>query len=126
MSAASSPQILIVGGDEDPAERDFAMAEARRLAEGLARSGATLVVLFGSRARGKGRKGSDLDIVAVMPSDERFLDRIARVHAALRPKVPTDLLVYSPDEFERMWRERAFVRDAVEQGMLLHGIRPES
>ena len=125
MSVAPSSDVLIVPGAEDPGEREFALAEARRQAAELARLGATLVVLFGSRASGRGRKGSDLDVLAVMPSDERFLDRIARVHAAIRPRVPTDLLVYSPDEFERMWRGRAFIYDAVQQGMLLHGTRPE-
>ena len=123
--SSESAGVLILSGVEDPQQSRAALAEAHRLAAALQGMGATLVVVFGSRARGEARAGSDLDLLAVMPSDRRFLDRIAEVHAALRPALPTDLLVYTPAEFDRLWRERSFVRDAVERGVVLHGTRPQ-
>lgn len=116
--------VFIVSSAEGPTFREQALAEARRLARALAGMGATLVVLFGSRARGESRAGSDIDLLAVMASQKGFLDRIAEAQAALRPRVPTDLFIYTPAEFERLRRERWFVKDAVERGVVLHGTRP--
>ena len=79
------------------------------------------VFLFGSLASGRVREMSDLDLVVVKRTDERFLDRIARVLNLLEPKVGVDVLVYTPEEFERMRSERPFFRDEVlRQGKLLY------
>jgi predicted nucleotidyltransferase len=44
------------------------LKQIRQMAKNLAPQG-SLVMLFGSRARGKARKGSDWDILIVLPKD---------------------------------------------------------
>ncbi len=63
------------------------------------------IILFGSRARGETREGSDFDIMVI---EECVGDRIAemvRLSRILRPlRIPFDLLVVSEEKFE-YWRD---------------------
>jgi predicted nucleotidyltransferase len=94
-------------------------AEAQRLTRLLVEGGATLVVAFGSFARADVGLASDLDLIAVMDSDLPFINRLERLYSEMKPEVGLDLLVYTPSEFEWM-RERAFIRDALSEGRVLH------
>lgn len=71
------------------------------------------VLLFGSLAAGNTGEWSDIDLVIVKETDRRFLDRTKEVMQLLRPRVGVDILVYTPAEFARLSRERAFVRDEI-------------
>jgi predicted nucleotidyltransferase len=71
------------------------------------------VMLFGSLATGETGEWSDIDLVIVKETTRRFLDRVADVMRLLRPNVGVDILVYTPEEFETLCRERAFVRDEI-------------
>jgi predicted nucleotidyltransferase len=71
------------------------------------------IILFGSYCTGEVKEWSDLDLVIVKETDARFLDRTRQVLALLKPRVGVDVLVYTPDEFERLSRERAFVRQEI-------------
>jgi predicted nucleotidyltransferase len=71
------------------------------------------IILFGSYCAGEIGEWSDLDMVIVKETDAPFLDRTRQVLALLRPRVGLDVLVYAPEEFEQMSRERAFLRDAI-------------
>lgn len=93
--------------------------ELPRLAQGLAAMGARMVVLFGSMARGHITETSDLDLIVVMETSERFVNRAIKIVAALQPRVPVDLLVYTPGEFKQM-RERPFVQLALAEGQVLY------
>lgn len=97
-------------------------AEFERIVARLVEMGAQRVIIFGSRARGDHRPDSDFDLIVVLPDDEsiRYGKRLARLYEALVPTIAIDILVYTPDEFERLLRERAFVRQAVAEGRALH------
>jgi predicted nucleotidyltransferase len=71
------------------------------------------IILFGSYCAGEIGEWSDLDMVIVKETDAPFLDRTRQVLALLRPRVGLDVLVYTPEEFEHMSRERAFLRDEI-------------
>ena len=71
------------------------------------------VVLFGSLTSGEVEEWSDIDLVIIKETDRKFLDRTRDVLQLLRPRVGLDVLVYTPDEFDRMAHERAFVRDEI-------------
>jgi predicted nucleotidyltransferase len=71
------------------------------------------IILFGSYCAGEIDEWSDLDLVIVKETDAPFLDRARRVLALLRPRVGVDVLVYTPEEFERLSRERAFLREEI-------------
>jgi uncharacterized protein len=82
----------------------------------------TLVIAFGSRARGEGLSHSDLDLLIVSESfgSIRWLDRSTEVLEALQLPFGTDLLCYTPAEYERKREELGIVRTATEQGIVLH------
>ena len=73
------------------------------------------VLLFGSMAGDETGEWSDLDLVIVKETKQRFLDRTKEVMQLLRPCVGVDILVYTPAEFERLSTERAFVRTEIAQ-----------
>ena len=63
----------------------------------------------------------DLDMVIVKETDAPFLDRTRQVLALLRPRVGLDVLVYTPEEFEQLRRERAFLRqEIVAKGQVIY------
>ena len=61
------------------------------------------IILFGSRARGEADEYSDYDLVVIKRTDRPFLDRLRDMVPYLRQITrPVDILVYTPEEFERM------------------------
>ena len=79
------------------------------------------VILFGSLATGETWEWSDIDLVIVKETTQRFLDRIKEVLRLLQPRVGVDILVYTPQEFEHLSRERAFVRTEIQsKGKVLY------
>jgi uncharacterized protein len=77
--------------------------------------------VFGSYARGDADRYSDLDLLLVQSSDAPFVER-GLAHAPLfELGVAIDLLVYTPEEFERMRREGApFLTDILEHGWRIY------
>jgi uncharacterized protein len=75
------------------------------------------VWVFGSMATGTVHEWSDIDLVIVKETNQRFLERTKEVLRLLQPKVGLDVLVYTPDEFKQLCQERAFVRDEIMVGI---------
>lgn len=80
----------------------------------------TRLILFGSLATELRKPGdwihewSDIDLAVVADTRARFADRIGEVLRLVRPRVGLNVLVYTPDEFERAEREGGFfVRDEI-------------
>ncbi len=71
------------------------------------------VILFGTMAKGGVHEWSDIDLIVVEETSLPFYKRIHKVRSLLRPQVAMDVIVYTPDEFENMRRERAFIKDEV-------------
>ena len=79
------------------------------------------VLLFGSLATGDVGAWSDIDLVIIKKTTQRFLERTAHVMRLLRPKVGVDILVYTPEEFEKLCRERTFFHtEILEKGRVLY------
>ena len=78
------------------------------------------VVVFGSVARGRVHRLSDLDLIIVQRTSKRFLERLDEMYRLLLPRVACDILVYSPEEFERLQKENRFVARAVREGRVIH------
>ncbi|MEA5617958.1 nucleotidyltransferase domain-containing protein [Cronbergia sp. UHCC 0137] len=71
------------------------------------------ILLFGSMSTGTTNEWSDIDLVIIKETTKRFLDRAKEVIQLLQPQVGLDVLVYTPNEFEQLCQERAFVRDEI-------------
>jgi predicted nucleotidyltransferase len=79
------------------------------------------VILFGSLAQDEVRAWSDIDLVVVSPTEDRFLDRTKKMLRLLRPRVGLDVLVYTPQEFEQLCQERPFFQqEIVRKGQVLY------
>lgn len=80
------------------------------------------IVLFGSYAHGQPRQRSDVDLLIVMPSKKRAVDRAIEVTKALRfYPFPMDIMVRTPAEVQRRLRMGdPFFTDVMAKGKLLY------
>lgn len=83
------------------------------------------VILFGSYAAGRRDLLTDLDLLVVMETSLDFVSRAVDLMQRLHIEAPVDLLVYTPEEMERM-RDRPFLRHALATGKALYERRFES
>ena len=95
-------------------ELDRLVGELRR------RSDVERVMVFGSFARGESRYHSDLDMVVVQRTGLPFRERLESLYRALHPRVTTDLLVYTPLEWDTLCAERAFAQRLEREGKTLY------
>lgn len=74
---------------------------------------------FGSRAKGKPHRYSDIDLIIVSPKFRRldFFKRGARMYDYWKLKYPVDFLCYTPEEFNRLKKQITIVREAVKEGI---------
>ena len=96
---------------------EIAQQELSRITAELINMGATKVILFGSRSRGEHSDWSDIDLIAVMQSDLPFPERLMSVYRVIVPRVALDLLVYTPEEFER---GNPLISAALDHGQVLY------
>jgi len=79
------------------------------------------VILFGSWARGDEDEYSDLDLVIIKETQERFLDRLKRVYELVKPTFAMDVLVYTPQEFAKMQeRNNYFIEMVLKEGVVIY------
>jgi predicted nucleotidyltransferase len=95
---------------------------AAKLSPVFRKYGVLRAIAFGSLARGDESRRSDLDLIVIQDTDKRFLDRyegiLSDVTATVRGR-DVDLLIYTPDELERM-SERRFIKTALNEGIVLY------
>jgi predicted nucleotidyltransferase len=94
----------------------------RVIAEHLRREyGAEKILLYGSCARGEAGPDSDMDLLIIAPSRERFFERMAsvlRLSRDLRAGLPLSPVVLTPEEVEqRLARGDQFVADILSSGV---------
>src|SRR3990172_4240107 len=76
------------------------------------------IILFGSAARGEADEYSDLDLIIVKETDKPFVRRCVE---APYFSVPSDVFVYTPQEFAQMKEnENPFLESALETGIVLY------
>jgi len=80
------------------------------------------IIVFGSFARGDTHELSDLDMIVVKQTEERFFDRIGRVRDACEDiDVDVQPLVYTPDEFRQMLEQgNTFLETVLEEGLVAY------
>ncbi len=94
-------------------------SEARRLAQVLKEHGADEVYVFGSLAKGGAYLNSDLDLLVVTRTELPPVGRgvpFLRAIGKEKPRVPVDLLVFTPEEMDPAQRSRSLER-LLEEGI---------
>lgn len=71
------------------------------------------VIVFGSLITGELHPYSDIDLVVVKETELVFSERLRQMYHLLRPKVGTDILVYTPAEFAHLSEQRPFVQNEI-------------
>ena len=82
------------------------------------------VILFGSYASGKPHAGSDIDLLIIKETSERFIDRWVTVRRLLSDPertVPLETLVLTPQEVsKRLAIGDQFLAEIIETGEILY------
>ena len=99
--------------------------ELERITSAAIELGVQKIILFGSTAWGTPGLTSDLDLLIIWDTPLDFLSRTTELYNYLQPCVAVDMLVYTPDEVERMV-DRPFIRKILDDGMVLYNARREN
>lgn len=79
------------------------------------------VIVFGSLATDQVHAWSDIDLVIVQRTDLAFFQRLRQARRLLQPQVGTDILVYTPEEFEQLCQERVFFQEEIlDRGVVVY------
>lgn len=101
---------------------------AARLRPVLLKHRVIRAVVYGSVARGETTRHSDLDLIIVLTTDKRFLERYDDLLPEVTRAVPghdLDLLIYTPEELDQI-ADRPFIRQALQQGVTIYESGQES
>ncbi|HGJ64086.1 TPA: nucleotidyltransferase domain-containing protein [bacterium] len=94
--------------------------ELGRISEHLKSMGALKIIVFGSYAEDHVRSNSDLDIIAIMPSQMSGKKWMLKVYDEIDRNVDCDILCYTSEEFENLIPISGFVRHAIETGKVIY------
>jgi len=97
--------------------------ELERILPLLIKLGVKKIILFGSLSVGKVHRSSDIDLLIVQESNQRFLDRLDELYRTIKPNYGIDFFVYTPEEFKEMSEKNLFLKKAVKEGRLLYEVR---
>ena len=103
------------------ARTEFVEDLVRQVVEDLEPYDPETIILFGSLAKGDWDEYSDLDLIVVKETEERFIRR--NIEASLYITFPRkcDIFVYTPEEFESMKAEGSyFIENALEHGRVIY------
>ncbi|MBU4305746.1 MAG: nucleotidyltransferase domain-containing protein [Candidatus Omnitrophica bacterium] len=94
--------------------------ELTRIIKKIDKTGVRKIILFGSLATGRVGLTSDIDLIIVKNTKQRFLDRLDSVYMDIEPNVGVDIFVYTPREINDMSRWNSFIRRALRDGKVLY------
>ncbi len=80
------------------------------------------VILFGSHARGTAGSDSDVDLLVIMPlSGQSRHQQTAAIYQKCHPGFPIDIVVRTPEEFERGLQGRDwFLQEIAREGKVMY------
>lgn len=80
------------------------------------------VILFGSFAKGRQTRKSDIDLILIQDTDKRYFDRfegiLVDLYQSLRGR-DIEVFIYTPKEFESI-SQRKFIQTAVAEGRVIY------
>lgn len=77
------------------------------------------LIFFGSRASGKPKEWSDIDLVVVSPvfRKKKSFRRAIGLYHAWTLDYPVDFVCYTPEEFNELSKHTTIVREAIRKGI---------
>ena len=79
------------------------------------------IILFGSSARGEEDEHSDIDLVIIKKTPDRFLQRLKKAALLIKEPISVDLFVYTPEEFAQMLDdENSFAQTVAKEGEVVY------
>jgi len=77
------------------------------------------IILFGSRAYGKFREDSDVDLIIVSKDFEKknFFERVSAMYDYWDLDLPVDFLCYTSEEFNKLKNQISIVNEAIKKGI---------
>lgn len=78
------------------------------------------VILFGSTVRDEFSPDSDIDLAIIKSTSQPFYQRNRDVRKLLRSKVPLDVFVFTPGEFEKTKTTNPFVAEIARTGKIIY------
>lgn len=61
-----------------------------------------------------------MDLMVIYRASQRFMDRLKELYLAWNIPGAVDILAYTPDEFDRMMKESAFLQDTIKEARTLY------
>ncbi len=80
------------------------------------------ILLFGSRAKKKFNKDSDVDLI-IVSSDFKgmnFFERVSKMYDYWHLDLPVDFICYTPEEFNKLKKGITIVSEAIREGILIN------
>ena len=78
------------------------------------------IILFGSAARGDADEYSDVDLVLIKQTEQRFFQRLVEAGSFVPPDISADVFVYTPEEFQSMVDAgNPFIEQVLQDGKIL-------
>ena len=87
----------------------------------LERLGVDKAIIFGSLSRGAGSRKSDVDLILVVETEERFFKRYERfeeIYTKLKGR-SVDMLIYTPAELDHI-AHRPFISKILAEGQTIY------
>jgi len=79
------------------------------------------IILFGSFAHGRPKENSDVDLVVIKKTRKRFMRRLFEICQHIESEMGTDILVYTPKEWEEaLDEENYFIKEISKKGKLIY------
>lgn len=82
------------------------------------------VILFGSAARGKMHRDSDIDLIIISPNFKKmgFMQRLillSRLRRGMKKTMPMDIFGYTSEEFNKFSKKSIVLEEAKKEGIVI-------
>ncbi len=78
------------------------------------------IILFGSLAKGNVGLNSDIDLIIIKNTKQRFLQRLESIYQEMEPDIAVDVLVYTPEEIKDLSQWNSFIKQVIREGKVLY------
>ncbi len=79
------------------------------------------IILFGSYAAGAPKINSDIDLVVIKDTRERFIDRLKKMAQITSTWEALDVLVYTPSEWKKaLAADHYFIKEIAKKGKIVY------